>query len=171
MIPYDIIRRRTTLITGSLDSETLSRGLIASTQTVINTPVAEVWDALVNPEKIKLYMFGTEVVSEWKEGAAIEWRGVWEGKPYSDRGKILELNPPRTISYSHFSPLSGLPEVPENYHEVRVELADDGGRTVVSLSQDNNPTEEARLHSEENWAAMLTGLKSLLETKGGSPHP
>ena len=33
----------------------------------INAPAAEVWDALVNPEKIKQYMFGTDVVTSWKE--------------------------------------------------------------------------------------------------------
>jgi len=33
----------------------------------------------------------------------------------------------------------------------------------VSLSQDNNPTEEARVHSEKNWETMLVDLKQLLE--------
>lgn len=148
----------------------MNRGLVASARTIVNAPATEVWDALVNPQKIKLYMFGTEVVSEWKKGAVIEWRGVWKGRQYTDRGKILEMDPPRSISYSHFSPLTGLPDVPENYHKIRVELTDDGGRTSVSLAQDNNPTEEARAHSEKNWAAMLSGLKDLLEAKGQPPR-
>ena len=130
---------------------------------MIDAPIADVWDALVNPEKVRLYMFGAEVVSEWKEGATIEWRGVWNGKPYRDRGTILELEPHRTLRYSHFSPLSGLPDEPENYHEVRVELAPEGQRTRVSLSQDNNPSQEARAHSEENWATMLSAIKKLVE--------
>ncbi|MDG7008545.1 MAG: SRPBCC domain-containing protein [Nitrososphaerota archaeon] len=100
----------------------------------------------------------------------MEWRGVWNGRPYIDRGKILEMKRPRSFSYSHFSPLSGLPDVPENYHKIRVVLTDDGGRTSVSLTQDNNPTEEARVHSEKNWAAMLSGLKDLVEKKGRSPR-
>jgi len=33
----------------------------------------------------------------------------------------------------------------------------------VSLSQDNNTTEQARDHSQKNWEVMLTGLKRLLE--------
>jgi hypothetical protein len=33
----------------------------------------------------------------------------------------------------------------------------------VTLTQDNNPTEEARRHSEENWSMMLDGLKKLVE--------
>jgi hypothetical protein len=36
-------------------------------------------------------------------------------------------------------------------------------RTRVSLTQDNNATEEARPHSKKNWAMMLGGLKKFLE--------
>lgn len=45
-----------------------------------------------------------------------------------------------------------------------VELAEQGEGTLVTLSQDNNPTEEAREHSEKNWQTMLDSLKKLLET-------
>ena len=33
----------------------------------------------------------------------------------------------------------------------------------VALSQDNNPTDEARRHSEENWKMMLAGLKKAVD--------
>jgi hypothetical protein len=39
----------------------------------------------------------------------------------------------------------------------------DGAETTVSLSQDNNETEQAREYSEKNWKMMLDGLKKLLE--------
>jgi hypothetical protein len=35
--------------------------------------------------------------------------------------------------------------------------------TEVSLSQDNNTSEQSREHSEKNWQLMLSGLKALLE--------
>lgn len=85
---------------------------MARTRVRIDAPIAEVWDALINPEVIRKYMFGTEVVSEWKVGRPIVWKGVWKGKPYEDKGTILELKPEHTIRYSHLSPLSGLPNVP-----------------------------------------------------------
>ena len=143
----------------------MTRGLVASARTTVDAPISTVWDAFVNPKVINQYMFGTEVVSEWKKGASIVWKGVWNGKAYEDKGRILELKRERLISYSHFSPLSGLPDTPENYHTVTVELSRDGSRTAVSLSQDNNPTEDARDHSQNNWEMMLDSLKKLLETK------
>ncbi len=141
----------------------MSRGLIAKASVVIDAPVAKVWEAFVNPEVIKQYMFGTEVVSEWKPGSSIAWRGEWQGKRYEDKGVILRLEPGRLIEYSHYSPLSGMPDSQEHYHTVTVELTGDGAKTSVSLSQDNNDTEETREHSARNWTMMLDGLKRLLE--------
>lgn len=137
--------------------------LIAQAQITISAPIANVWDALVNPEMIKQYMFGTNAVSDWKEGSPIVWKGEWEGKPYEDKGVILILKPERVLQYSHFSPLSGQSDVPEHYHTVTIELSPKGTGTLLMLSQDNNSTEEDREHSEKNWGMMLTGLKKFLE--------
>lgn len=144
-----------------------TKGLVASASLSIDAPADEVWDALVNPRKIKRYMFGTDVASEWKEGSTIVWRGEWDGKRYEDKGRILRFDPPSLIRYSHFSPLSGLPDIPKSYHVVTIRLSDWDSGTVVSLSQDNNPTEEARIHSERNWANMLTSLKAFLGGRTG----
>jgi uncharacterized protein YndB with AHSA1/START domain len=137
--------------------------LIAQATTTIDAPVAKVWDALTNPEVIKQYMFGTHVVSEWKEGSPIVWQGEWQGRKYEDKGVILKLVPERMLRYSHFSPLTGQPDTPENYHTVTVELSGRGEQTHVALTQDHNASEEERDHSAENWAMMLEGLKTLLE--------
>jgi len=137
---------------------------LAKASTTIDAPSARVWEALVTPSIIRQYMFGTNVVSDFQEGSPITWKGEWEGKPYEDKGVIKKVQPGRLIQYTHFSPMAGLPDKPENYHTVTIELAEDGSdRTRVTLSQDNNPTEEARQHSEKNWGMMLDGLKKLVE--------
>jgi uncharacterized protein YndB with AHSA1/START domain len=141
----------------------MSTNLLAKATIRINATTERVWDALVTPDAIKQYMFGTNVVSEWREGSPITWQGEWQGKSYEDKGVILKLQPRRTIQYSHFSPLSGLPDKPENYHTVTIDLSVDGDQTHVSLAQDNNATEEARAHSEKNWGMMLAALKKFLE--------
>jgi uncharacterized protein YndB with AHSA1/START domain len=137
--------------------------LIAKAHITIGAPIATVWDALVNPEMIKQYLFGTNAVSDWKEGSPIVWQGEWEGKPYEDKGVILQLKPERLLQYSHFSPLAGQADVPEHYHTVTMELSPKGTGTLLLLSQDNNSTEDDREHSEKNWGMMLTGLKTFLE--------
>jgi uncharacterized protein YndB with AHSA1/START domain len=141
----------------------MNKNLIAKVSMTTSAPIVEVWNALVDPEAIQQYMFGTHVVSDWKEGGPIVWKGDWQGKPYEDKGVILQLKPERKLQYSHFSPLSGLPDKPENYHTVTIELSQDGAQTRVSLAQDNNASEEERGHSESNWGMMLTSLKKFLE--------
>ncbi len=137
--------------------------LIATASVTIEAPVEHVWDALVNPERIREYMFGAEVVSDWKEGSPIRWKGEWQGSTYEDKGTILSIQPGLHLVYSHFSPLSGLEDVPENYHTVSIGLTEKPGHVVITLTQDNNPTEEAREHSEANWNQMLRAMKVSVE--------
>ena len=141
----------------------MNKGLVANASTTINAPSADVWQALVTPAAIKEYIFGTTVTSDWVVGSPIVWKGEWQGRAYEDKGIILQVVPERVLEYSHFSPLAGVPDVPKNYHIVTVELSPDGERTRVTLSQDNNPTEQAREHSEKNWGMMLAALKQFLE--------
>ncbi|HEY9013863.1 MAG TPA: SRPBCC domain-containing protein [Gemmatimonadales bacterium] len=137
--------------------------LIARASITVTAPPEQVWSALVTPAAIKQYMFGTTVTSDWKEGGPITWKGEWQGRKYEDKGKILQFKPGRALQYTHFSPLAGLPDRPENYHTVTIQLSPEGSATRVSLTQDNNPTEEARAHSEKNWEMMLQGLKKFVE--------
>jgi uncharacterized protein YndB with AHSA1/START domain len=137
--------------------------LVAEVSTKVDAPVTEVWEALIDPDKIKRYMFGATVTSSFEVGDSITWKGEWKGKAYEDKGTILRLEPRQLLAYSHFSPLSGERDVPENYHTVIIELSEEGAATHVSLKQDNNSNEEARLHSEQNWRAVLAGLKKTVE--------
>jgi len=141
----------------------MDKNHIAKASVSINASTEKVWDALVDPQAIKQYMFGTNVLSDWKEGSPIVWKGEWQGKAYEDKGKILQLKPGRTIQYSHFSPLSGVPDKPENYHTVTIKLSGNGNQTDITLAQDNNATEEERTESEKNWGMMLAELKKFLE--------
>jgi uncharacterized glyoxalase superfamily protein PhnB/uncharacterized protein YndB with AHSA1/START domain len=147
----------------------MNNKLIARASITIYAPAVRVWGALVNPEAIKQFMFGTHVATDWREGSPITWKGEWQGKQYEDKGVILRFEPPRVLQYSHFSPLSGLPDKPENYHTVTIEISSDGNQTRVSLYQDNNATEEERMHSEKMWGMMLTALKQLLEKTAVNP--
>jgi hypothetical protein len=67
------------------------------------------------------------------------------------------------LKSTHWSPLSGVPDIPENYHTVTYTLSDRGDSTEVTITQDNNATEQEQAHSEKNWKTVLEGMKSLLE--------
>ena len=64
----------------------MSRGLVATASTEVQAPPNAVWEALVDPEMVKQYMLGTEVVSDWKKGSPIVWKGEYEGQDVRGQG-------------------------------------------------------------------------------------
>lgn len=129
----------------------------------IDAPVSSVWDALVNPVKIKKYLFGTDTHCDWKVGSSLRFTGEWEGKQYEDKGTILAIEPEKLLRYNYWSGFSGTPDVLENYQVVTFKLIPAGNKTLLHLTQQNIRSEEAKAHSEENWKMVLNSLKELVE--------
>jgi uncharacterized protein YndB with AHSA1/START domain len=138
-------------------------GQVATAATEISASRGQVWAALTDPAQIRKYMFGSEVETDWQPGSPIVWRGDYDGRKYEDKGEIVEVEPRRRLVFTHFSPLTGQEDVPENYHTVTYEIDEREGRTHVSLSQDNNASAEEAERSRTNWEMVLAGLKELVE--------
>ena len=136
---------------------------VATARIEIEASPQEVWKALTEPALIGEYMFGTQVETDWKPGSRITWKGEYEGKQFEDRGELLDVEPEHRLAMTHFSPLSGREDLPENYHTVVYELEEQGEGTVVSLSQDGNESEEAAAQSQSTWETVLAGLKETVE--------
>jgi hypothetical protein len=112
---------------------------------------------------IKQYFFGTNTVTDWKKGSPMYFRGEWEGKPYEDKGTILEIVLEKLVQYNYWSSMSGTPDLPENYATIRYELIRKDTKTVLSIVQDGIASEEQQKHSEENWRIVMGGMKKLVE--------
>ena len=137
--------------------------IIARAKVSIKAPVARIWEALTQPELVRQYLYGAEIVSDWKKGSPVTYRGVWQGKPYEDKGIILEIEPGKLLKVTHFSPLSGLPDVPENYHVVTYAITQDGAETNLTITQENNRDQAEADESEGTWKMILNNIKTLLE--------
>lgn len=131
--------------------------------TAIKAPKAKVWKALIDPEQIKKYLFGTNTLCDWKVGSPIRFTGEWEGKAYEDKGTILQIEKEKILKYDYWSSMSGQPDVPENYVVVTYELSEKNGQTIFNLTQENCKSVEAKEHAESNWKMVLNGLKDLAE--------
>jgi uncharacterized protein YndB with AHSA1/START domain len=137
--------------------------LTATKSIVINAAPQRVWEALTDPSQIKQYMWGAEAISDWKLGSSLTYRGTWEGKSYEDKGTILEIDPPRLLRTNYYSPLSGKPDVPENYAEVTYEVRQVAGGSELTVTQTNVEDEAAKTRSEGNWSMALDSIKKLIE--------
>lgn len=129
----------------------------------INAAKAEVWDALVNPEKIKKYLFGTETKTDWQVGSPIVFSGMWDDKPYEDKGKVLAFEPERTLTYNYWSNLSGTEDIPENYANIIYTVEEQGDETLLTVTQDGFKDDAAVERSEGDWSAVLEELKKVAE--------
>lgn len=139
------------------------RGFVAKSEVTIEAPASRVWDALTNPLTVKQLMFGADVETTWEEGSPIIYKGIWQGKPFEDKGIVVTFQPEVLLVTTHWSPLSGTSDTPENYHTVSYSLNSGNGVTHVILTQDNNASEDERKHSESNWNMMLENLKKIVE--------
>lgn len=140
----------------------MSNITISENVTIKATP-ATVWKALTDPQIVKQYMFGSEVVSDWKVGESIVYKGIWEGKPFEDKGTILEIEPEKILKTTYFNPLSGLEDKPENYNNVTYDLISEGDSTRLTVTQDNIRNQESADQTAQNWRMILDSVKQLLE--------
>ena len=142
----------------------------AQASVIVNAPPKAVWKALTDPELIRHYFMGATVSTDWKEGSPITFRGEYNGQSFEDKGEILAIRPQKELRYSHWSPMSGAPDAPENYHVVDIELRKAEAATEVTLTQSNLSgaiTDADRASRDEytaNWNKVLQGLKKVVES-------
>ena len=132
----------------------------------IDAPQEDVWRALTTPDQIKEWFFGVDTETDWEVGSPIVHRGEYQGKPYEDVGTIERIKPGRLLVHTHWSPVSGLPDRPENHQEVTWALSEHEGRTELTVTERNLPSEDAKEASDRGWEAALAGLKREVEGAG-----
>ncbi len=130
--------------------------------TYIETTAEKLWEALTSSEFSKLYWFGTELRSDWKVGSPLAL--VMNGTTTTDTGTILEADRPRRLSYTF-------------KHELREEMRNEQPSKVVFNLEPHGKFVKLTLTHEgfadgskvldgisRGWPAILSSLKSLLET-------
>ena len=142
----------------------MNKNLSVEKHIEIDGTAANLWDALTNPEKIKVYLFGTETTTDWKEGSSIIFQGEYDGHQYKDKGNVLENIPNQCLKYSYWSGFSGLEDTPENYATVTYQIEELAhNRVKFTWTQVGFATEEGQQHSENGLYGMLEQIKALVE--------
>ena len=124
----------------------------------IESSAERVWDALTDPDLTAQY-WGHSNVSDWQVGSPWEHRRT-DGSGTADVvGEVLEASPPNRLVTTFAD--AGSPEV-----KTRVSYAIEPFGAIVRLTvthEDLPDAEQAEL-AASGWSAVLSNLKSLLET-------
>ena len=140
-------------------------GHVARAEVIVEAHPTVVWGALTDPEQVRSWMVGTTMTTDWQVGGPITWQGEMNGKPYEDKGEVLEVEEGHRLSMTHYSPLMGQEDKPENYHTVTYTLTPTrDGRTTLALEQDGNESAEQAEQFSQAWQGILESLKSVVES-------
>ena len=147
--------------------------IIISNTIVINAATTTVWNALVNPEQTKKYMFGCETISDWLPGSQLLWQGSFEGKTIVFvKGTIISIEKDKTLTYTVFDPNGALEDIPENYLTVTYSLTEENGQTTLTVAQgdyalvvDGEKRYLETYNGGEGWNPILLEIKKLVESE------
>jgi uncharacterized protein YndB with AHSA1/START domain len=136
----------------------------------LNADVSTVWKALTKPEMTKKYMSGTEVVSDWKVGSPILWKGTLQGEgKILVKGSIEKIEAGKLLQFTSFDLNEKYSDVPSNYVQATYELTPKLGKTILSVTQGDYSRVEDGVKrftdADGGWNQALNALKTLVEKK------
>ncbi len=133
--------------------------------TYINSTPEKVWQAITDPELSGRY-WGHSNVSDWQQGSRWEHQRV-DGSGVADVvGTVVEADPPRKLVTTWADPVGGA-DAPVSTVTFLIQPYQGIVRLTVQHADLADPSEYAQ--ASGGWAAVLSNLKSLLET--GAPLP
>jgi uncharacterized protein YndB with AHSA1/START domain len=135
----------------------------------INASLNAVWEALTQPDLMKIWMSDSEIeiVTTWEVGSPIFINVPAESYKTSfiNTGVVLQFLIEHVLEYSHLSSLSRLPDETENYTLIRFTLQQDRDYTLLELNLSNFPTESHYKHIDFYWTITLEVLKRFVEER------
>jgi uncharacterized protein YndB with AHSA1/START domain len=129
----------------------------------INASLQEVWDTVTKPELVKLWQFGSDLMTTWEVGTGIRFRTAWGDQVFEQWGQILEVKPTQLLKYTLFAPRPGLEDKPENYFIMSYILTSENGKTRLEIIQEDNRPNAVQEEQQGAENPILNSLKELAE--------
>lgn len=131
----------------------------------INASRQRVWNTITKPELVKLWQYGSDLLTSWEMGSNIRFRTAWEDKVFEQWGKVLEFRPTEIVKYSLFAPRPGLDDKPENYFIMSYVLTEESGLTKLEIIQEDNRPNAVQEAPQGEENPVLKLLKQLAESE------
>lgn len=150
---------------------TMQNNFVVKSFVIIHATPGKIWDLLINPEKIKLYLYGSNVHTDWNAGSEILFirdrlhpMAPISANPIVDKGRILEIEKEKLLKFSFYSSMEGYRDLPENYSLVTYALSKEGDRVKLEYCRSNIPVEIERNNQDKFMPGMMAQIKMLAES-------
>jgi uncharacterized protein YndB with AHSA1/START domain len=131
----------------------------------INASPELVFDMLTNSAQVIKYFPLKEVVSEWKVGSEVLYKGEVDNKSFTDYGVIDVISRPDEYKYTYWSDNHGTDRTPENHLSIRYKLSKEGKGTKLELVQSNLRSKEMfQMMDATVWDFLLNNMKNHIES-------
>ena len=135
----------------------------------IRADARNIWDALTQPEFTAQYFHATRIESDWQVGSKVIYRSPDDTLAVD--GEVLEVDPPtrlvitwRALYSEEFSR--------EGFSKVTFEIAPvDESVCKLAVLHNEFPDGSQLYEHVKGWVAIISSLKSLLETGEAMPLP
>lgn len=131
----------------------------------LNASIEKVWDTLTLPKNVKLWQFGSDLITTWEIGSKIEFVTEWEGQVFKQWGTVLEVKQNELIKYSLFAPRPNLEDKPQNYFVMNYVLSIENGKTKLEIIQEDNRPNAIQENPQGEDNPILQSIKNLVESK------
>lgn len=135
--------------------------------TYIATTPEQLWRALTEGEFTRQYWFGRRIHSDWQVGSAVSH--VREDGGIDWQGEVLECDPPRRLSYTFHMQISEAHRS-DSPSRLTFELEPMDDVVRLRLTHDRFGPDSVTFETTRyGWPALMSSLKSLLETGKALP--
>lgn len=146
----------------------MSKSMCITEEIIFKTTKSSIWNLVTNPEMTKQYMFGCEVLSDWKIGSPIVWKGKTEKgeEIIYVKGTIVDYINEEKVTFTMFDPSIGIADIPENYVNLTYEVKEiEDGCLLRIIQGDFNGTENGEKRFEESkqgWKRVIPLMKKIV---------
>ncbi|HEY4248871.1 MAG TPA: SRPBCC family protein [Lacunisphaera sp.] len=136
--------------------------------TYIAASPEKIWTALTDGSFTRQYFFGLRIESEWQAGGVVKYYRPDNTLDIS--GQVLQCDPPKLLSFTwHVASDPQAARLPDCIVTFQLEALGGVVRLTITEAHPQLPDERLLEGGRRGWPAILSGLKTLVET--GHPLP
>lgn len=134
------------------------------TSVLLNTTKEKLWEVLTQGDWTEKYMFNCRLISDYKIGSNVDWKGVYDGKEQFLTGKLLAITPQKLFKYTLIDPSMYDANDPDNFVHITYEIREQGDKLLLTVVNETNDGDEERMqHIVSGWESYtFPAIKALL---------